>query len=107
LRDAPARRDDFECQANEGVAPLHSRYHSSASLRAVNQTLWIHWRLAVSIAGGMLIACFLHCLIAPKEYEAKARLALRIAPASALSLDGTDRLPSGSFCWHCAKRDFV
>ena len=39
------------------------------------------------IEGGLLLLCLLYCLIAPNQYEASAKVALRTAPASALSLD--------------------
>jgi polysaccharide export outer membrane protein len=45
----------------------------------------------------MLLACLIYCLVVPHEYEAKARVALRIAPETALNLDGTDGSYSGSF----------
>jgi polysaccharide export outer membrane protein len=35
----------------------------------------------------MLLACLLYCLIAPNQYEASARVALRTSPISALSLE--------------------
>lgn len=39
------------------------------------------------IEGGLLLLCLLYCLIAPNQYEASAKVALRTGPASALSLD--------------------
>jgi polysaccharide export outer membrane protein len=39
-----------------------------------------------SIVGGLLLACLLYCLLAPKEYEARAKVALRIVSATPLSL---------------------
>jgi polysaccharide export outer membrane protein len=48
------------------------------------------WRLFVSILGGMLLVCLLYCLVAPRQYEARAELALRTTPASALNLDNAD-----------------
>jgi polysaccharide export outer membrane protein len=39
------------------------------------------------VLGGLLLLCLLYCLIAPNQYEASARVALRTSPASALSLD--------------------
>jgi polysaccharide export outer membrane protein len=49
------------------------------------------------VAGGLLLACLLYCLIAPNEYEASGSVALRAAPATALSLDGSSEGNSGSF----------
>jgi polysaccharide export outer membrane protein len=44
-------------------------------------------RTVGSIVGGLLLACLLYCLVAPKEYEARARVALRIVSATPLSLE--------------------
>jgi polysaccharide export outer membrane protein len=46
-----------------------------------------HWRLFSSVWGGLLFLCLLYCLLAPKQYEARTRLALRVGPLSALNLD--------------------
>jgi polysaccharide export outer membrane protein len=66
-------------------------------LRGVGQVLRARWRLAVSLLGGTLLACIIYCLVVPHEYEAKARVALRIAPETTLNLDGTNGSYSGSF----------
>ena len=49
------------------------------------------------MTGGLLLACLLYCLIVPNEYEASATVALRAAPATTLSLDGSSEGSSGSF----------
>jgi polysaccharide export outer membrane protein len=36
------------------------------------------------------LLCLLYCLLAPRQYEAKTRLALRVGPVSALNLDSPD-----------------
>jgi polysaccharide export outer membrane protein len=48
--------------------------------------------LAGSIVGGLLLLCLLYCLVAPNQYEASAKVALRQAPASSLRLEATDPL---------------
>ena len=48
------------------------------------------WRLFAAVLGGLLLVCLFYCLLAPNTYEAKAELALRTSPASALSLDTSD-----------------
>lgn len=45
----------------------------------------------------LLLACILYCLLAPKQYDGRARVALRVAPATSLSLDGSGQTISGSF----------
>jgi polysaccharide export outer membrane protein len=53
-------------------------------------------RLVLSIEGGLLLLCLLYCLIAPNQYEASARVALRTEPASALNLDAAGPLAATS-----------
>jgi len=48
------------------------------------------------VVGGLLLACLLYCLIAPDQYEATARVALRQAPASALSLEAAEPMVAAS-----------
>jgi uncharacterized protein involved in exopolysaccharide biosynthesis/protein involved in polysaccharide export with SLBB domain len=67
-----------------------SRHGASTSLRALWEVIVRRRRAVLGVEGGMLLACLLYCLIAPNEYEARARVALRIAPASSLSLDAAD-----------------
>ncbi len=43
-----------------------------------------------AIEGALLLLCLLYCLIAPNQYEAAARVELRTAPVSALSLGGEE-----------------
>jgi uncharacterized protein involved in exopolysaccharide biosynthesis/protein involved in polysaccharide export with SLBB domain len=54
-------------------------------------------RVVLGTEGGLLLACLLYCLIAPNEYEARARVELRTAPASSLSLDAPDAQTPASF----------
>ena len=48
------------------------------------------------MVGGLLLACLLYCLIAPNEYEASARVALRTSPASPLSTEASAALTAAS-----------
>ncbi len=52
--------------------------------------------LVISVLGGLLLVCWLYCLTAPKQYEARARVALRTAPATSLQLDGPEPIISTS-----------
>ncbi len=47
--------------------------------------------------GGLSVACVLYCLIAPKEFEASARIALRSSPATTIGLDGANGANSTAF----------
>jgi len=48
-------------------------------------------RLTVALTVlGLLVACLLYCLLAPKEYEATAEVALRAMPGAAINLDSAE-----------------
>jgi polysaccharide export outer membrane protein len=49
-----------------------------------------------AVVGGLLLACLLYCLIAPNQYEASARVALRTSPSSALSLEAAEPMMAAS-----------
>lgn len=83
---------DAETQAS---AP-ENRGSSTTSLRNLWATVARRRRLVFSIVGGMLLACLVYCLFAPDKYEAQARVELRTAPASALSLSAGEPLVSAS-----------
>ena len=53
-------------------------------------------RLAGGVLGGLLGGCLLYCLIAPNEYEAVARVAMRTTPAAPLTIDATEPVTSAS-----------
>lgn len=61
---------------------------SFTSFGSVGGVLYRRRRLAGAILGGMLLLALAYCLVAPKQYEAKARLALRVSPATELNLQG-------------------
>lgn len=64
--------------------------NSTRSLRELWLLIVRRRRLAGSIVGGSLLACLLYCLIAPNQYEATARVALRTSPDSALNLGASE-----------------
>ncbi len=59
---------------------------ASISLRELWLLIARRRLLFLSILGTLLIACLLYCLIAPKEYEAKARVALRTGSPAPLGI---------------------
>jgi uncharacterized protein involved in exopolysaccharide biosynthesis len=79
------------------VQPDVGREDSSTSFCTLGAALFRHRRFAASLMGGLSIACVLYCLIAPNEYEASARIALRSSPTTALILDGTTGANSNAF----------
>jgi uncharacterized protein involved in exopolysaccharide biosynthesis len=68
-------------------APAGAPRAASTSLRELGQTVWRHRRFVAVIEAALLLLCLLYCLIAPNQYEADARIELRTAPASSLSLE--------------------
>lgn len=82
-------------QISANAAPP-SRFDSSASLRGVGKALRRRWRTAAAILGTLLTACLVYWLIAPRQYESRAQLALRLSPASALHFDGDNGGYSGA-----------
>ena len=77
-------------------SPTSTPRSSSTSLRDLAQIVWRRRRFVATIVGALLLACLLYCLIAPNQYEAVARVELRTAPVSSLSLDGVEQQISSS-----------
>jgi len=76
--------------------PSAAIHNSSKSLPELWEVLVRRRRLIGSVVGGSLLACLLYCLIAPNQYEASAKVALRTSPASALSLETPEQFGSAS-----------
>ena len=68
----------------------------TTSLRDLWQILWRRRRFIVSVEGSLLLLCLIYCLLAPNQYEADARVELRTAPVSSLSLEPQEALASAS-----------
>jgi polysaccharide biosynthesis/export protein len=64
--------------------PALNRHGSSTSLRELGCVLARRRRLGFAVLGGLLLLCLLYCLIAPNQYDASAKVALRETPASSL-----------------------
>ncbi len=69
---------------------------ATTSLHGLWRVLWRRRRFIALIEGALLLACLLYCLIAPNQYEASARVELRTAPVSSLSLEPQESLASAS-----------
>jgi polysaccharide export outer membrane protein len=52
--------------------------------------------LIAGIEAALLLLCILYCLIAPRQYEASARVELRTAPVSSLNLEADEPVASAS-----------
>lgn len=73
-----------------------NRDSPSTSLRELVAAVSRRRQVVLAVEGGLLLLCFLYCMIAPRQYEASARVALRTAPASALSLEASGPLAAAS-----------
>jgi len=69
---------------------------SQGSLREVWESLARRRRMFLGVVGGLLLACLLYCLIAPNQFEAKARVALRTAPAALLGMEASEPAAAAS-----------
>jgi polysaccharide export outer membrane protein len=95
LPDAPAlERFELPVAGGEEALPLGQ---SPDSIQPLISAVVAHRRLASGVVGSLLILCTLYCLFAPRQYEARARVALRATANSSLNLDGTSPEKSGSF----------
>ena len=69
---------------------------STTSLRALWETLARRRLMVILPVLGLLLACALYCVLAPKEYEANAKVALRTSPVSSLNLEAAEQSVSAS-----------
>jgi polysaccharide export outer membrane protein len=76
--------------------PALNRHGSSTSLRELARVLVRRRRLGFSVLGGLLLLCLVYCLVAPNQYDATAKVALREAPASTLEEQTTRPLAAAS-----------
>ena len=81
--------------AGQAGAPA-GKAGSSLSLQEIWGILARRRRMVGSVLGGLLLLCLLYCLIAPNQYEASAKVALRTTPASSLSLDEAEPYAAAS-----------
>ncbi|MFZ0744262.1 MAG: polysaccharide biosynthesis/export family protein [Terracidiphilus sp.] len=97
MPDTPAVQHDMPRSSDAKWQAGATQQSSSTSLRELWAVLVRRRRFVESVIGGLLVGCLLYCLLAPNQYEASARVALRAAPAISLSLDGSNDAASGSF----------
>jgi polysaccharide export outer membrane protein len=96
LPDAPFAPPDSPHKPGTRLGGDASPHTSSGSLRELRDVLLRRRRLFLAIVGGLLLACLLYCLIAPNQYEAKARVALRTAPATPLGMETAEPTAAAS-----------
>lgn len=69
------------------LQPRPRRDGSSTSLRELVAVISNRRRLVIGIEATLLLLCLFYCLIAPNQYEASAKVALRTTPASSLGME--------------------
>jgi polysaccharide export outer membrane protein len=80
---------------NTPQLPVNRTSHS-ISLREAVQTVKAYRRFVLSTVGGLLLLCLLYCLIAPNQYEAKARIALRVDTGAVMNAGAREQAPAAS-----------
>jgi polysaccharide biosynthesis/export protein len=83
----------------ESISPPNpglSRGGSSTSLRDVCGVLARRRGFIALVVLGLLLLCGVYCIVAPKQYEAVATVALRQGPASSLSMEAPEPVASAS-----------
>ena len=96
MSDASSIQYRLPLDSNAQLGSSVSRRSSSTSLRALWEVVVRRRRLVASLVGGLLLLCLLYCLITPNQYEASAKVELRVSSASSLSLDSSEPLISTS-----------
>jgi len=96
LPDTLERQTDLPKKPETWLNQGESRRASSTSLRALWEVLVRRRLMVVLPVLGLLLACSVYCLIAPREYEATAKVAVRTSPASSINLDASDQNVSAS-----------
>lgn len=95
MPDAPTLEQEAIVDAVEPAGSTRSG--GAVSLREIGEVLARRRRFVLWMMIGPLAACLLYSLVAPDEYEAQARVALRANPVSTLSLDASGDMAPGAF----------
>jgi len=97
VAETPGPEIDFEMKRDSHPADDRRRGDSSAySVRDFVGLLRRRRRFFLGMIGGLNVLCLLYCLIAPRQYEASARVALRMQPVSSLTVDAAETIPPAS-----------
>jgi len=78
------------------VSPDELRGQGMYSIQELSALLRRRRRFFLGTIALLMLLCLLYCLIAPNQYEASARVALRMQPASSLTVDAAETLAPAS-----------
>jgi polysaccharide export outer membrane protein len=93
VTDSPAPHIERNAQA---AADKGHRELSAYSIREFAEMLRRRRRFLLGCVAGLNLLCLLYCLIAPNQYEASARVALRMQPVSSLTVDAVETIAPAS-----------
>lgn len=68
----------------------------TVSLRHLLAVISLRRRFVAFVIGGSLTLCLLYCLIAPRQYDATARVSLRVGAASSLNPESAETVSQAS-----------
>jgi polysaccharide export outer membrane protein len=88
--DNPAVQNDSSRESGARTRGDASFQKSSISQREIWAVLVRRRRFIGLALGGLLVLCFIYCLVVPNQYEASAKIAVRTSPASSLSLEAAE-----------------
>ena len=93
MTDSPAPN----AERNSPPALPEAEHGGSAySLRELTGLLRRRWRFILATIAALLLLCTAYCLIAPSQFEASAKVALRMQPVSSLRVDTGETLAPAS-----------
>ena len=84
------------CVAETSFPGSERVQQGSISFREMGKLLRRRRNFVLSTLGGLLLLCLLYCLIAPNQYEAAARVALRMQSSSSLTVDAAEAMAPAS-----------
>ena len=76
--------------------PRESTSRAFYSLHGLRRTCRRHVRILIGIPGTLLLLCLLYCLVLPNQYEASARVALKLQSASSVSIGAAEMFSPAS-----------
>jgi len=80
-------KNDATHEAEARFRASANQQKSSNSFRELREVLLRRRQTIAVVVGGLLAVCLIYCLVAPNQFEASAKIAVRTTPASSLRLD--------------------
>ena len=93
MADSPTADFDRKITSVDGGSFAAGRFFGFQDLASLYRR---RRRFLFGTIGGLVALCLAYCLIVPKQYDATSRVALRIQPVSALSLEGAEAIAPAS-----------